>query len=152
MNALVSRLKGVSRSNIMLSAEDYRGLSALVQSQSKNSRISDLAERLAEELGRAHVLDNGCSPGKVVCMNCEVEFRDANTASLHKMTLVYPREADIEQGRLSVLTPVGTALIGLRVGDSATWETPAGQTRTLTVVSSRPLASASGQNRTSKGH
>jgi regulator of nucleoside diphosphate kinase len=139
MNALALRLKNVTKPNIVLSAEDYRGLSALVQSQSANLRISHLAERLAEELGRAHVLANGHSPEGIVCMNCEVEFRNDSAGSLQKMVLVYPREANIEEGRLSVLTPVGTALIGLRVGDSTTWETPTGQTRQLTAVSTRPL-------------
>ena len=138
MNTLAFPVKNTSKSDIVLSAEDYRGLSALVQSHSANSRISQLAERLAEELGRAHVLANSRSPEQVVCMNCEVVFRDHHTGSLHKMTLVYPRDSDIERGRLSVLTPVGTALIGVRVGESMTWEAPAGQTRKLTVISVRP--------------
>jgi regulator of nucleoside diphosphate kinase len=139
MNTLAFSVKNRSKSDIVLSAEDYRGLSALVQSHAANSRISELAERLAEELARAHVLANSHSPDQIVCMNCEVEFRDDHTGSLHKMILVYPRESDIGRRRLSVLTPVGTALIGLRVGDSTTWESPAGQIRKLTVVSTRPL-------------
>jgi len=53
------------------------------------------------------------------------------------VTLVYPAEADISQGRISVLTPVGTALIGLRSGGSITWETPAGEARQLTVLAVR---------------
>jgi len=51
------------------------------------------------------------------------------------MRLVYPREADISNNRLSVLTPVGAALIGVRVGESITWETPTGEIRQLTVLS-----------------
>jgi regulator of nucleoside diphosphate kinase len=139
MNAFSSHMENVSKSNIVLSTEDYRGLSALVRSPPALLRISHLAERLAEELTRAHVLANGRTPEQIVCMNCEVEFRNDNSGSLHKMILVYPRDADIEKGRLSVLTPVGTALIGLHVGDSTTWKTPAGQTRRLTVVSARSL-------------
>jgi regulator of nucleoside diphosphate kinase len=139
MNTLALRMKAVSKSSIVLLAEDHRDLSALVQSEFANLRISHLAERLAEELERAQALANGHLPEQIVCMNCEIEFRNDNAGWLHKMALVYPWEASIEEGRLSVLTPVGTALIGLRVGDSGTWETPAGQTRKLTVVSTRPL-------------
>ena len=50
------------------------------------------------------------------------------------MTLVYPAQADISQGKISVLTPVGTALIGLRAGHSITWDTRTGETRRLTVL------------------
>ena len=51
------------------------------------------------------------------------------------MRLVYPRESDVAKSRLSVLTPVGAALIGVRVGESVTWETPSGELRQLTVIS-----------------
>ena len=53
------------------------------------------------------------------------------------VTLVYPEHADISQRKVSVLTPVGTALIGLRTGDSIMWETPNGELRQLTVFSVR---------------
>ena len=66
-------------------------------------------------------------------MNSEVEFRDNTTGKVHKVLLVYPEEADISERRISVLTPVGTALLGLRTGDSITWETPGGDLRQLTV-------------------
>jgi regulator of nucleoside diphosphate kinase len=53
------------------------------------------------------------------------------------VTLVYPGEADISQGRVSVLTPIGTALIGLGVGKSIAWETRTGELRQLTVMQVR---------------
>jgi len=70
-------------------------------------------------------------------MNSEVEFRDDTTRKVQKVTLVYPEEADILQRKVSVLTPVGTALIGLENGQSITWATPGGELRQLTVVSVR---------------
>jgi regulator of nucleoside diphosphate kinase len=70
-------------------------------------------------------------------MNSEVEFRDDATGKVQKMTLVYPGEADISERRISVLTPVGTALIGLPAGQSITWEAPNGDLRRLTVLSVR---------------
>jgi regulator of nucleoside diphosphate kinase len=124
-----------TKPRITLSNDDYERLSALADAAS--SRMPDLAADLAEEIGRARVLAKGRRPEHVVCMNSEVEFRDHTTGKVQKVTLVYPGEADISLGKVSVLTPVGTALIGLRAGHSITWETPAGQVRRLTVLSVR---------------
>jgi regulator of nucleoside diphosphate kinase len=120
---------------ITLSAEDYERLSALAYAA--RNRMPGLAEDLAEEVGRADVLAKGKHPEHVVCMNCEVEFRDDTTGKVQTVTLVYPEAADISKRQVSVLTPVGTALIGLRQGHSMTWETPAGETRQLTVLAVR---------------
>jgi regulator of nucleoside diphosphate kinase len=114
---------------VILLAEDYERLSALAHAARK--RMPDLADELADEIGRAQVLAKGKHPQHIVCMNSEVEFRDDTTG------LVYPEEADISQRKLSVLTPVGTALIGLRTGHSMTWQAPNGALRQLTVVSVR---------------
>jgi regulator of nucleoside diphosphate kinase len=70
-------------------------------------------------------------------MNSEVEFRDETTGRVRTITLVYPEDADISHGKVSVMTPVGTALIGLRAGHSITWEAPSGEMRELTVNSVR---------------
>jgi regulator of nucleoside diphosphate kinase len=120
---------------ITLSAEDYERLSTLANAA--RNRMPDLATDLAEEIGRADVLAKDAHPKHSVCMNCEVEFRDDTTGKIQKVMLVYPEDADISKRRVSVLTPVGTALIGLRKGHSMTWETPAGETRELTVLAVR---------------
>jgi regulator of nucleoside diphosphate kinase len=67
-------------------------------------------------------------------MNSEVQFRDDTTGKVQRVMLVYPEEADISLHKISVLTPVGTALIGLPTGQSITWETPTGELRQLTVL------------------
>jgi len=64
-----------------------------------------------------------------------VEFRDDSTGKIRKVILVYPEDADISQRKISVLTPVGTALIGLSIGHSINWEAPGGDARQLTVLS-----------------
>jgi regulator of nucleoside diphosphate kinase len=118
---------------ITLSLDDYERLSALVTSAMMSA--PELAEILAGELARAHVLAAGRSPQDVVTMNSEVTFRDDRTGRVQSMRLVYPHESDVAKSRLSVLTPVGAALIGVRVGKSITWETPAGEVRPITVLS-----------------
>lgn len=130
---LAAEVRGKPR--ITLSTEDYARLSALAHAA--RNRMPDLASELAEEIGRADVLANARHLQHVVCMNSEVEFRDDTTGKRQKVTLVYPDEADISKRQVSVLTPVGTALIGLREGHSMTWETPGGETRQLTVLAVR---------------
>jgi regulator of nucleoside diphosphate kinase len=120
---------------IILSAKDYDRLSTLARAV--RHRLPDLAAELAEEVGRAHVLGQDQIAGRAVGMNDDVQFRDHTTGRIRKITLVYPDEADITQGKISVVTPVGTALIGLRIGHTITWETPRGETRQLTVLSVR---------------
>ena len=123
------------RPSIILSADDYERLSILANAARK--RLPDLAGELADEVGRAHVLSRGERPQHVVCMNSEVEFRDETTGKVQEVMLVYPDDADISQRKVSVLTPIGTALIGLRTGHSITWRTPNGEVRRLTVLSVR---------------
>ena len=124
-----------AKPRITLSADDYERLSALAHVA--RNRMPNLAADLAEEIGRAQVLAKGRHPKHIVCMNSEVEFRDDTTGKARKVVLVYPGEADISQGKVSVLTPVGTALIGLQRGHSITWETPSGESRQLTVLAVR---------------
>jgi regulator of nucleoside diphosphate kinase len=121
-----------AKPTIVLSAEDYERLSALAHAARK--RMPDLADGLADEIERANVLAKGKHPLHIVCMNSEVEFRDDTTGKVQRVTLVYPGEADISQRKVSVLTPVGTALIGLQTGHSITWEAPNGEPRQLTVL------------------
>jgi regulator of nucleoside diphosphate kinase len=120
---------------ITVLADDYERLSALAHAA--RHKVPDLAAVLAEELDRARVLSRDSLPDHIVCMNSEVEFRDNTTGKVHKVLLVYPEEADISQRKISVLSPVGTALLGLRTGDSITWETPGGDLRQLTVLGVR---------------
>jgi len=120
---------------IRLTAPDYEKLSVLARAA--ENTMPDVAAALTEELDRAHILAKGSHPEHIVCMGCEVEFRDDTTGKVQTVTLVYPDEADISKGKISVLTPIGTALIGLRAGHSITWETRTGDLRRLTVLQVR---------------
>jgi regulator of nucleoside diphosphate kinase len=123
---------------ITLTALDHERLSGLARAAA--STMPDMAANLADELDRAHVVGKGRHPADVVCMGCAVEFRDESNGRVQTVTLVYPSEADIEQGKISVLTPIGTALIGLAVGRSITWETRTGELKRLTVLQVREPA------------
>lgn len=120
---------------IFVSAEDHARLTQLANAAM--DRMPNLASGLAEELERADVIPAGRNLDGIVCVGNEVEFRDDTSGNVRMVELVYPEAADIEAGRISVLTPVGTALLGLRVGDTIDWETPAGESRSLTIIAVR---------------
>jgi regulator of nucleoside diphosphate kinase len=84
---------------------------------------------LAGELRRARVVPRSQLPPDVVTMNSTVRLRDLETGDEETYTLVYPADADIGQNKLSVLAPVGTALLGYRAGDVVEWPVPAGVSR-----------------------
>ena len=120
---------------ITLTASDHERLSGLVRAAMNN--MPDLASGLADEIERAHVMEKGRHPIDVVSMGSEVRFRDDTSGKIQKVFLVYPGQADISQDKISVLTPIGTALVGLQVGSSITWETRTGELKRLTVLEVR---------------
>ena len=126
-----ARVGGEVKPRITLTENDYERLSLLARAAA--TRMPDVVSVLTGELERAHVVSDG-RPAQIVCMGSEVEFRDDSTGKVQTVTLVYPGDADISQRKISVLTPVGTALIGLRAGDSITWEARNGDLRQLTVL------------------
>jgi len=89
---------------------------------------------LESELARADVVDARDIAPDVVTMNSRVVFEDANTGKTAEVTIVFPQNADVTRGKISVLAPVGTALLGLSKGDSIVWPFPDGSSRCLRVV------------------
>jgi regulator of nucleoside diphosphate kinase len=96
----------------------------------KHPNVSRL---LLEELIRAETVPSEAIPEDVVTMGSTVAFAIDATGERRTVTLVYPKDADLESGRLSVMTPVGAGLIGLRVGQSISWPDRSGQERLLKV-------------------
>ncbi len=95
------------------------------------------AEFLADEIERATVVPDTVPLAGIVGMESDVIFRDDATGLQKQVTLVYPKSADIEAGRISVLTPIGAALIGLSAGQAISFATPSGELRSLTVLEVR---------------
>lgn len=118
---------------IIVSTTDHERLSALLDAH--GDREAPLFEQLATELGRAEVVDPAQVPGNVVRMHSLLSFRDLDSGETREVQLVYPHEADAGRGRVSILAPVGCALLGLSVGQTIDWHLPDGRTRHLEVVS-----------------
>ena len=91
-------------------------------------------EQLEKELLRAHVVAREKIPEDVVTMNSRVIFENETTGERREITLVYPGSADIDAGKISVLVPIGTALLGLRKGQSIDWELPDGEKQRYRIV------------------
>jgi regulator of nucleoside diphosphate kinase len=90
--------------------------------------------RLAAELSKAVVIDSRCIGADIVTMNSRVRFEDQNTGERREVTIVFPHEANASTGSISVLTAVGTALLGLAVGQSIVWPFPDGTQHCLRVL------------------
>lgn len=107
----------------------------LIVTQADHALLSLLGPHaeLQRELARAIVVSSEALPADVVTMNSTVVYRDEAAEAQRVVKIVYPRDADAARGRISVLSPVGTALLGLSVGQSIEWEFPDGSCRTLRV-------------------
>jgi regulator of nucleoside diphosphate kinase len=92
------------------------------------------AALLLDELDRAATVSRAELPGDVVTMRSHVVFVDKATGERHAVRLVYPSEADMAQQRVSILTPIGAALIGMRVGSAIDWPNRQGERRRLEIV------------------
>lgn len=98
----------------------------------KMAEQQEAAQLLLDELERAEVVASGEMPDNVVTIGSQVTYCDEELGRIHSVRVVFPADADISQGRVSVLTPIGAALIGLAEGQRITWESRQG-TRTLVV-------------------
>jgi regulator of nucleoside diphosphate kinase len=89
-------------------------------------RDREYLESLQDELDRAHIVDPPAIPHNVVTMNSRVRLKDMETGEEKSYTLVFPSDADIEKNKISILAPIGTAILGYRAGDTLNWLVPAG--------------------------
>lgn len=119
-----------NRRQIIISKEDHQRLENLFASEFA-AAFSDkpYLQSLRGELNIAKVVKPEKLPPNVVTMNSTVRLRQLRSKEVETYTLVYPEDADIAKGKLSVLAPIGTAILGYRVGDRVEWEVPSGQIR-----------------------
>ncbi|MDR2856934.1 MAG: nucleoside diphosphate kinase regulator [Novosphingobium sp.] len=103
-------------------------------------RLPQVSELLIRETSRASLHSAASLPADVVAMGSFVEFVDEGTGSCRTIQLVYPPEADISAGRVSILTPIGAGLIGLREGQSILWPDREGHERRLVIRKVRQQA------------
>jgi len=117
--------------NIFITEKDMERLEPMVAGAGNHPNI----RRLREELERAVIVPSAEIPADVVTMNSRVVFRELETGEETEATLVYPSQADVNQRRISILAPVGAALLGLSAGDEIQWPLPSGKKRTYKIIS-----------------
>ena len=127
---------------IYITRDDYSKLRLLLGAALPSSSTTTL-QKLREELDRAVVIDPAAIPAGVVTMDSTVAFEDLGTNEVEEYTITFPDRANVELKRLSILAPIGTALIGYRVGDVVNWSTPGGlrQLKILRVTPAVPETS-----------
>jgi regulator of nucleoside diphosphate kinase len=119
----------MERRAIFITAFDMKRLKELLSAagmQKAFSKDKEYLKALEQELQLANVVAPKNIPNDVITMNSKVRLTDLTTGEDLTYSLVFPADADIAQNKISVLAPVGTAMIGYRVGDVIEWQVPAG--------------------------
>lgn len=116
-------------SALVIAKTDYLRLMQLIEKTD-----SDAADALDLEISRAKIVEDANLPADVVAMNSTLTFSDLDSAEEKTIQLVYPQDADVTQLKISVLSPVGSALIGLKIGGAIEWPVPQGKVRRLKVI------------------
>jgi regulator of nucleoside diphosphate kinase len=119
---------------IVITRSDFDNLERLLNSL-RGARPHDAhnIDALGQELERAFIVDKAEVPRDVVTMNSRVRVRDLKTRADFVWSIVFPQAANAERNQISVLAPIGTALLGYRAGDTIEWQVPSG-TRRLRIL------------------
>jgi regulator of nucleoside diphosphate kinase len=125
---------------ILISHFDHKRLEQLLEAAGPRPDL----DALREELDRAELVEPDAVPNDLVTMNSVVQFIDDESDKEWEMTLAFPGSSDVGDSRISVFAPIGTALLGLSIGDSIAWPLPNGRTRRFRVVGIRYQPEAAG--------
>jgi regulator of nucleoside diphosphate kinase len=128
---------------LLLSLTDAEALSAMLDGHRRGaSPESDPAEALAELLSQARRVPDGHLPDDRVAMGSTVTYVDESSGARRTVSLAYPADADLALGRISVLSPIGRALIGRKRGDIVDAMLPGGRIMAIRVLATQPLRQA----------
>lgn len=119
--------------HITLSSSDLERLERLLDAASSLERDPGL-DALRQELERAEVVEPEAIPPEVITMNSTARFVDETSGRDFELTLVYPDDHHMTHGTVSVLAPVGSALLGLSVGQAIEWPLPGGRKMSLRIL------------------
>lgn len=115
-------------SPVILLKSDYEILNGFVKNiQGMQVNEKENFAKLYQEIKKAQIVEPADFPEDVVRLDSEVVIKDLQTKRDMKITIVLPKHADIKQKKVSVLAPIGTALLGFRKGQKVSWEVPSGK-------------------------
>lgn len=118
-----------AKENLVISSFDKQRLMRLLRTGAASGEAREELEDLVTEIERGAEVQPQEIPPDVVTMNSTVRVTDVDSGSTHVYTIVFPADADYEKGKISILAPLGTALLGYRVGDTVNWQVPRGVRR-----------------------
>jgi regulator of nucleoside diphosphate kinase len=114
---------------IVITQADAVKLRGLIATRARTGHDQDHLQELSAELERARIADAAEAPPDLITLHSQVRVLDLASGKRRELTLVLPPESDPAQGRISVLAPLGTALLGYRAGDELEWQMPGGMRR-----------------------
>ena len=137
----------MNQPSIFITTKDAEKLRKLIREAFHSEyRGSDYLKELAEEMEKASVVNPDQIPSDVITLNSTARLVDQEANEEMVYTLVFPEDADISKGKISVLAPIGTAMLGYKTGDTFEWDTPGGK-RVLRVKQVLYQPEASGDER-----
>jgi regulator of nucleoside diphosphate kinase len=131
---------------VIISETDREDLYAVATSALTNSLMAPAASNVLREIYRASIVPNDQLPTNVVAVNSCVDVRDNVAGANRRIVLVLPGETSTKPNAVSVLSPLGAALIGLSEGSSVEWCTASGDRSSMTVLRSAPSSERSPTN------
>jgi regulator of nucleoside diphosphate kinase len=118
----------MNQPSIFITTKDAMKLRKLIRkAYHSDYRGSDYLKKLAEEIEKASVVQPEQIPADVITLNSTARLVDQETKEEMVYTLVFPEDADTSQGKISILAPIGTAMLGYKAGDTFEWDTPGGK-------------------------
>jgi regulator of nucleoside diphosphate kinase len=113
---------------IDITVKDRQRILRLIQKEKEfgTGRNKDFLKDLEQELNRANIVASENIPRDSITMNSKVLLKDLDLGEETIYTLVYPEDADMAKNKISVLAPIGTAILGFREGDTIDWKVPGG--------------------------
>lgn len=116
--------------SIYITEQDHERLSSLIESNRGGSAADmEYLLTLADELDRAEIVDSKEIPADVITMRSQVRLKDLVSGEANIYSLVFPTEANVSEGKISILAPIGTAILGYKRGDTIEWPVPSGLRR-----------------------
>ena len=115
---------------LVIKQSDYQRLLSLISANARKD-----INLLEEELSRAEIVEDSIYPQDAVCLGAEVKFLDCITKAIRCVTLVLPEESNVNEMKISILTPVGSALIGMRTGRVIDWLLPNDRATKIQILS-----------------
>lgn len=132
--------------HIFITQDDYNRLEVMISEREKTeAKDSSYLMALRQELDRATIMPSDKIPPQIITMHSRARLKDMDSGEEMVYTLVFPGEADTAANKVSILAPVGTAMIGCKAGDTVTWIVPAG-TRRFKVLEIMYQPEASGRS------